>query len=228
MPEFANIRSKRPVLRFRRLLDIPARDQSLITRFGASTVSHQGGTYVVGGIIKDTMLSTSDEVSVLIHTPSSLRVVKTTLNIAESISRPLLIGTTVVSAGSSILIMGGSAVCFSFGTFWNKGSFTLISKKDDELTASGSNHQAPGIWCYIQTIGPPTATNRVMNLASTSPIHRDVPRIQITSPDEFLKVLSAGTPAIINGLNIGDCVEKWTAGYLKDKVGTNREVCHRI
>jgi tRNA wybutosine-synthesizing protein 4 len=69
--------------------------------------------------VKDQLLSLADEICNLDFQDC---IVSSVLpRYLPEIPRPLMIGVTVANTGRSFVVMGGSAVCFSFGTFWNKG-----------------------------------------------------------------------------------------------------------
>lgn len=52
--------------------------------------------------------------------------------------RPMLVGCGAVSVeGGDVLIVGGSAVCFSFGAFWNESTYFLREKKEDRVEEGG-------------------------------------------------------------------------------------------
>ena len=46
----------------------------------------------------------------------------------------------------------------------------------------------------------------------------------IETTQDFEKLISSGSPAIINGLPLGRCLESWTSDYLKEAVGSERPV----
>lgn len=97
-----------------------------VARFGANVVSHEGQTFILGGIVKDQILKSTEEICTLTSS-GCLSPYLSKLSYHQSNSpRPLLIGSTVVSTKESIVILGGSAVCFSFGTFWNEACFTVM------------------------------------------------------------------------------------------------------
>jgi tRNA wybutosine-synthesizing protein 4 len=52
----------------------------------------------------------------------------------------------------------------------------------------------------------------------------DIPRIRVDAETAFEEILKAGKPAIIEGSNIGACVDKWTAAYLNETVGPQKKV----
>ena len=108
-----------PNLRFQRSSMFPDNlvHQQFLTRFGASVVSHKDRTYILGGIVKDKLLGMPDEICA-IDAQGLLHTVSRTSPHNEPASDPLLVGATVVSTNDSLLVTGGGATCFSFGTFW--------------------------------------------------------------------------------------------------------------
>src|SRR4051812_46790948 len=115
-----------PTISFRRLLPSLFGDTraATVARFGAATINHEGRTYIVGGVVKDDILGRSDEICSF-----AARKQKHGLPLAPLVDslkpRPLLVGSSVVSRDNLLLVFGGSAVCFSFGTFLNKGCFSI-------------------------------------------------------------------------------------------------------
>jgi tRNA wybutosine-synthesizing protein 4 len=69
--------------------------------------------------VKDRLLSLADEICCLDFQDCTISSVLPRQ--PPEIPRPLMIGVTVANTGRSFVVTGGSAVCFSFGTFWNKG-----------------------------------------------------------------------------------------------------------
>lgn len=100
---------------------------SPIARFGAAVTTSNTHVFVVGGIVKNDMLQNSNELCVFPINQSSAENNPDFKVTAWPASRPLLVGSSIKYVNGSLIIMGGSAVCFSFGTFWNRGCFTLAS-----------------------------------------------------------------------------------------------------
>jgi tRNA wybutosine-synthesizing protein 4 len=108
-----------PILRFGRSSMFPdnLEHQQFLARFGASVVNHKDGTYILGGIVKDELLGVPDEICA-IDAQGSLHTVSRTSPHNDPAPQPLLVGATVMSTNGNLLITGGGATCFSFGTFW--------------------------------------------------------------------------------------------------------------
>lgn len=210
-----------PSIIFRRLTDFE--QHANIARFGASVVSCHDQVYVLGGIIKDQILKTSNEICALQLQDCAGTCSPIFFSQAPDIPRPLLVGTTVVSTGETLLIMSGSAVCFSFGTFWNRGCFTLWP-----VPRSDSSYAAKTPWRYLHAIESEKLQeiNRLSAPERTSSeiVAKPLPRIRLQSSSDFERVVQSGSPVILEGLDIGPCTSKWTAEYLKAKIGIEREV----
>ncbi|KAI9803393.1 MAG: tRNA methyltransferase ppm2 [Piccolia ochrophora] len=186
-------------------------------RFGAILTSSPWGLLTIGGVIHSGMLNHEDDL--LVFEPESLSVARLSRCLASP--RPLLIGCSVFATGDQVVLFGGGAVCFSFGTFWNTGVWTLSNQHSNE---------AP--WCLqdkIETlptdlpteIDSPNATLRVDK--STKPIL--VPTVRITSSEDFEQIIQQGKPVIISDLDIGPCTDLWcNTSYLSEKVGRERIV----
>jgi tRNA wybutosine-synthesizing protein 4 len=93
-----------------------------VARFGAHLVPSRWGNLLVGGVSSLGVVSKGEEILVL--TPrmeaKSLKV------FTQSVPRPLLIGSIAVTvAGGDVLIIGGGAACFSFGSIMNMHWYAL-------------------------------------------------------------------------------------------------------
>jgi len=126
------------------------------------------------------------------------------------------IGISVASIDGVLLVMGGGAVCFSFGTYWNKGCYTL------DLSDNFCEKQTK--FHYKETRLPVADDRRPLAERSSPRAAIPVPRIKLQSPDEFDKVLASNKPIILEGMDIGCCLEKWSTAYLKQKIGPLKEV----
>lgn len=173
------------------------------------------------------MLTSRNEISVLSSRKFHAEVIHTTtLQPTASVPRPLLIGVSVLSVKDSLLVMGGSAVCFSFGTFLNKGCFTIQLPPTPTNGAASSIEKPKVLWKYMTTGAPiPSNTSKSNGSPqSTTGSLVGIPRVKIQSSEEFSRLVEANKPAILEGSNLGTCTELWTQAYLKEKVGPEREV----
>ncbi|UNI16231.1 tRNA methyltransferase ppm2, variant 3 [Purpureocillium takamizusanense] len=150
----------------------------------------------------------------------------------ESMAWPFMIGCGAVTTSTRVLLVGGGATCFSMGTFWDAGVYSI-----DILGAlSGEKPRTRGNPAVQHT-----ETRRIVSTAgATSPADAhgeeltitQVPRIRLgTGAITFDDILSDAKPVILEGLTVGTCVEKWTPRYMVEQVGDDTEVvvheCHR-
>jgi hypothetical protein len=148
---------------------------------------------------------------------------------AVSVPRPLLVGMSVFSSESGLLLMGGGAVCFSFGTFWNKGCYTVLLDAKSESTVQPSLET----WKFLETMErPPERLGRTQ----LEPIFHsqtdlqvvNVRRMGIKSTAEFATIMSGALPVILEDLDLGTCTKSWTSQYLKSKIGEKRQVVNAV
>ncbi|KAH6713629.1 hypothetical protein BKA61DRAFT_46079 [Leptodontidium sp. MPI-SDFR-AT-0119] len=211
--------SHSPIINFHRLPDFGGQD--LVTRFGANAIYDQGQVYVIGGVIKDRILRSTEELCTFKVNESSVTVEPISLDFTP---RPLLIGSTTVAARSSLVVTGGSAVCFSFGTFWNKGNYT-IPFPDLAAGQSLGGANPSEVWRLLRTVSAEVLAKSIETPVSPEPVSIvSIPRVQLRSATDFARILEASSPVIIEKANIGPCAIEWTTYYLKEKVGAEREV----
>ena len=144
--------------------------------------------------------------------------------------------------------MGGGAVCFSMGTFVNKGCYTIMPARSERgcytfMSKSESTDEDECIcdvvpqprvaWQYLKALEPKqeskAATVTPTNLGSPAALDPViVRRRKINSSAEFSSIMTAGQPVILEGLNLGACTELWKDEYLLQKVGRDRSVRMRL
>lgn len=97
---------------------------SILGRFGAQMVRSEHGILLVGGIAGGRMLTRHDEILNM----RSLRP------FSVKNARPLFVGACVQDVDGGLLLLGGGATCFSFGTYWSKSCFltTAPRARDDQ------------------------------------------------------------------------------------------------
>jgi tRNA wybutosine-synthesizing protein 4 len=137
----------------------------------------------------------------------------------------------------NLIIMGGGAVCFSFGTFWNKGVFSLHLQNEPQPCADPSRHGGiaePTIakWIALQTSEVPVPQSSMATLGRVEVDSRvkangevkSVKQMSINSAAEFHAVVQAAQPVILKNLDIGRCTTTWTPEYLTERIGGDRTV----
>ncbi|KAK4144068.1 S-adenosyl-L-methionine-dependent methyltransferase [Dichotomopilus funicola] len=200
----------------------------LLTRFGATCFTHVNEFLIIGGVARDHLLSNQDEVVLCSLWGDELRITRRLASQSykeTSIPRPMFVGHSAVRiANESIVVVGGGATCFSMGTFWNKGVYHLRLPGADKMVP------APALpWVHERAVeviptqrGLPIAPRQQGNHEPAEPT--PIPRLRLGTADDFAKVVRAGRPVVLEGLDMGSCVANWTSDYLVDKVGADREI----
>lgn len=90
----------------------------LISRFGATSIQHRDSWIVLGGVSCNGAICHENDIVVFSTCGSQIQAV-TRLRIPTcEISRPLLVGSSVLLVDDrELVIIGGAATCFSMGTF---------------------------------------------------------------------------------------------------------------
>ncbi len=204
----------------------------LMTRFGATGLQQGDRLILLGGVARDHLLSHEDEVLLCSVSNGELAITHQLIGQAseggEPVPRPLFVGHSVVPMpDGTVVVIGGGATCFSMGTFWNSGVYTL------RLPAAGAEETAApppaSRWAYDKTVDivpiqrSPQAAARHQTANGPAAV-TPIPRLKLETADEFLKIVQQGRPVVVEGLDLGACVSTWTLDYLVDKVGADRKV----
>ncbi|KAL4784936.1 hypothetical protein BJX76DRAFT_356542 [Aspergillus varians] len=211
----------------------------MLSRFGATVTTTPRGLVVSGGIIPRSIATSDCEILLLdsvallkcIENGSSISIpVLSTIGLSSGYGgpRPLLVGHASYAVNpDQVLLLGGGAVCFSFGTFWTEGTWTL-SPADAPLENSWALvresvqlEKAPANKPEKKQKKPKPTKPKVYK--STTKV-ASIPRVKIKTPADFQQVLDDSLPVIIEGSDIGPCTELWTKEYLVNTVGSDRQV----
>jgi tRNA wybutosine-synthesizing protein 4 len=208
-----------------------------IHRFGATVNQTAWGLVIVGGIIPREIVTSDKEIMLLDLTEllkciasgwSSNHNVISALGLGTNFEgpRPLLTGHVSCTVDPrELLILGGGAVCFSFGTYWTEGIWLLQdvhSTVDNEWTLVPESVQSNKVQ-PDKTTPKPSAESQNVTYGAAGVI-TPIPRVRVQSSTHFQEILAEGRPVIIEGLDIGSCTERWTKEYLIAAVGSDRKV----
>jgi len=196
--------------------DLDSHSRSLTRRYGAKFVPYGDSEFLlVGGAGGHHVLSWSEQLLLLSSATESIRALEIP-NVAGV--EPWLVGHDVAchEMTGDIVIVGGGGVCFSFGSFWNEKVLHLCYPSNTISTKS---------WQLLEESFVDSRTEEPPPIEQTSskPIHR----IRLTTPEQWHnQVLQKSEVCILEGLQFGDCVNKWTPEYLKSSVGHKPVVIH--
>ncbi|KAI1178157.1 leucine carboxyl methyltransferase [Nemania sp. FL0916] len=220
----------RPTISFRPISNSTKID-TLLCRFGASAViDDDEHVVIVGGVQHDGIVLQANEI-LLMDISDSRPEIFANCSLTDSkrpsdYPRPMLVGiATSLAENGQLLVMGGGATCFSMGTYWNEGCYILDLQYNLYRPNRNTTQYSFKFQKLIEIVDKPQPTGVYDN--DTGPRRAKlshIPRAQVSTEDEFEKILRAGKPVIIEGGDLGTCVSKWTTGYLIEKVGPQRKI----
>ncbi|KAL8853249.1 MAG: hypothetical protein Q9221_001860 [Calogaya cf. arnoldii] len=203
-------------------------------RFGACLTWSPVGLLIIGGIstslikLEEEILRLSKEACGKVNGFQVLEPIAIRTDFDGH--RPLLIGHAVCASGDTLLIAGGGAVCFSFGSYWNMTTWTLNFP-------TSCDPKPPGRCFVAESIVPPNydparelhPDNAERDSPKAQPknvenIAEAVQRVRISSEADFEQLTHQGRPFVIEGLDLGECMTEWTVHDLIQKIGSDRLV----
>ena len=193
----------------------------ILGRMGACVINSSQGLFLIGGVSPRPLPREFDIMKLTISShdgEGEIVLSCSPLNIELNCQPPLLVGHTALLYCGNIVIVGGGATCFSFGTYWNQELITLlttVNKKIDLVPLTND----PGDPSLLTMHGEgPT----VPNTSAIAPT--EVEGMEVNSAQQFEHIVDRGRPVIFRRSELGPCTTEWTLDRLKAKVGTNREV----
>lgn len=195
--------------------------------FGASTVDVNGNTLICGGmgahqtidgqhIYSLSLVGTKPEFSKMKQTPD------------DASMKPFMIGSAAMYHNDSVIIWGGGATCFSMGTFWDTNIYQAkVPELLDPTPASSANISEVKFISAHRVVSSTTAQKGdTFELGRSDAKARisTIPRVSLSSASDFETILRQGLPVVIEKLDLGVCVDKWTAEYMTESVGANKQV----
>ncbi|EEH06591.1 leucine carboxyl methyltransferase [Histoplasma capsulatum G186AR] len=167
-------------------------------RFGASITTTARGCFIIGGLLTWT-LNPSDQDHSLLVTP----LAKLVMTMYSLLAAVLFV--------SHLEYIGTKALGY--------------------CRAQNLKLSTGGVCCEPSTNGldanplEEVSTTRVDDRPNTnSPEMEIIPRINISTPQEFQRVVDKAKPVILSGLDLGSCVKTWRKEYLEKAIGRDRKV----
>ena len=208
-------------------LDVSIGIHPYMGRFGAAASIIGGSALVIGGIASpgviprkyETLSITGD----FLTSKSSVQETQLSVTAVEpdrqrNWPRPFLVGhSSVTTIRGNVLVVGGGAVCFSFGTAWNSGSLLIHDGTTRPATA----------WALLDPDAPPSspAPGHISSPKPGGPGSlRPIARSNLTTAEDVRSIVHQAVPGVFESVNIGPCLQLWTLDYLKEKIGTQRQV----
>jgi tRNA wybutosine-synthesizing protein 4 len=208
-------------------LDVSIGIQPYMGRFGATASIIGDSVLVIGGIASPGVIPRKYEILSItggfLTSKSSIHDTVLSVTAVEpdrqrNWPRPFLVGhSSVTTIRGNVLIVGGGAVCFSFGTSWNSGSWLVHNGATRPATAwalldPGATPSSPQ---PDEKSGPQLGTNGSL---------RPIARSTLTTANDPRSIVQQAVPRVLESVNIGPCLDLWTLDYLKEKIGNERQV----
>ena len=206
----------------------PSLSGAIIPRFGSTIVQTRPGLLLIGGVAAEAPLRRGHEMMLLTCENGAGGLSATPVCPSYQGERPLLVGFCAANLDSDqVLVLGGGAVCFSFGAYWNGSLWTIgwpMSRQVYLRLRSGMDSEDKGArraWSRTDDRSQAFVGSEGCSVGIRS---QETVKAPIETTQDFEKLISSGSPAIINGLPLGRCLESWTSDYLKEAVGRERSV----
>ena len=201
---------------------------NVMGRMGACLTRSSIGLLLIGGVSSNFLtqeheiVCLSQEVS---HVTQALRWVWKMVICQITKQRPLLVGHSTHTWRDLVIVLGGGAVCFSFGTYWNTELITLSTSNAQGSCAP--THHGP----KDETTSPQRllGDSRAGQLTASEKRQRcfdatTLTRLQLESPEDLDRFIKQGRPVVISANDLGPCMRQWTLDTLTLKIGADRTV----
>ncbi|KAI7583408.1 hypothetical protein KC343_g20011 [Hortaea werneckii] len=160
--------------------------------------------------------------------------------------RPLFIGSSITDVDGGLIVLGGGATCFSFGTYWTKPSILtdspqaslkcgwhLLSTQKADMSLAPPIDEPKSRASEVPR--GPTNGNRVVSNVEPNgntpasdglrlPDPSYIPRRSLAHGIDFERHVEEGKPVIFSDGDIGPCTELWNNQYLTETIGYHRKV----
>ena len=191
----------------------------VVGRLGASLTNLKVGVLLIGGV-SSTLIPQSIEVIKIFpeNTDDDQKIIWNwaPVDIRTTGRRPLLVGHNSLEFSDTVAILGGGAVCFSFGTFWNESIIAISDSDQTPRPFFEVNPQEPD-----RSIEQRITANIIKEPLSGCTVPRDD---QVRSPQDFGQILDKGRPVIMRNTAMDSCMTDWTLPNLIAKIGGDRVI----
>lgn len=193
--------------------------------FGAQSVGMGPLTVLCGGVGQD---PSSQGQSVACVSLAGGQLATFAVMLSDKVEElPFMVGSSVVSLNSGLVIVGGGATCFSMGTFWDTGVYTAdFTNVVSDLSGTRSTICKPPSIGYADSpkLTHPSCDGADRLMSQGKATITAIPRVQFKSGTSMEKLIKERQPVIIEGLDLGGCVSKWTPEYMVQRLGEAKEV----
>ena len=196
--------------------------QQCISRFGATITQGRSSVFLVGGLAHQGVLSAEfDVVQILLKDP--ITVIPYHFHKSPQVPAPLLVGHSSIWDGQGLVIVGGGAICFSFGNYSNVGVWRKIPGGDVQ-------YKPWSLWAETLQEEEPSSKRLRLTINGKPGDARSARELSVSMPDHpfknlsFEEIVREAQPMVRRGLKLGPCTHKWTTEYLKRAIGSDLKV----
>ena len=201
---------------------------NVVGRMGACLTRSPIGLLLVGGV-SSKLLAQEHEIVCLSqevpHGTQAVRWVWTTVICQTVKQRPLLVGHSTHMWRDLVIILGGGAVCFSFGTYWNTELITVSTSNAQGLCVpkhydSKDESNPPQHHLGDKSTGQLTAIEKHLRCFDATTLTR----LRLESPEDLNRFIEQGRPVVMSANDLGPCISQWTLDTLTLKIGADKNV----
>ncbi|KAF4335043.1 leucine carboxyl methyltransferase 2 [Fusarium beomiforme] len=192
--------------------------------FGAQAAGVESFHFACGGVGQDPSAQ-GQSIACISVKDEGLEIF--TVDLGEKAGQlPFMIGSATVSSSSQLLVLGGGATCFSMGTFWDTGVYKIdLTDTISEMISIRPANSSPVSLSYQDS---PKLTHQITDIERHEPQAKasinSIARVKLQSKSDFEKLVQNRKPVIVEGLSLGDCINKWNPEYMVERVGAIKEV----
>lgn len=216
-------------------MNVDNRAQSILSVFGPSVIDLGSGAAICGGVGDEPSIQ-GQHIALLHLEDGQVGGLSSYSPPKGSTGWPFMIGSSVLARSRQFTVFGGGAVCFSMGSYWESRSWDIELPPDSQCSYYNTLYSGPGTCEYLES---PKVLGKAQDETESRQYGAEVgkqakatvapiPRTRLTSGEDFRRYLQDGKPVVIEGLNVGDCLDKWTPAYLVEQVGKEKQVCGRM
>ncbi|CCX32474.1 Similar to Leucine carboxyl methyltransferase 2; acc. no. Q5BH52 [Pyronema omphalodes CBS 100304] len=198
--------------------------KNLWKRFGGQMVyAGNGSILYVGGVSGRGLMRREDEI---LQVCCNKVVVKGVRAAFPQENAPFLVGHSVVVLQDRVIISGGGGVCFSMGSCTNDGIWSITNEEMCDSWRFIEEGYAPDDVDVPMPDSPAPYTPDQDNATNETIECKPLPRVTISTPEEFSRIVSEGLPVVLENLTLGPCLNKWIPSYLSTMIGDEKIVVH--
>lgn len=213
--------------------DVPGNGTvTVLPRLGAVCVQDHSRVYVLGGVGCNGVIPHEDEILICELEGAVLqvseRIIISTTGENTKVPRPLIVGSSIAYLQhGEVVILGGGATCFSMGTFWTRGTYTLAVDSTRHERSQPYPSLSPRRWELSRSgeivSRPPESAYALDDKKRPAQI-KPIPQVNVASKETFEDIVQRGLPVVMEGVDLGPCCNKWTLKYLTEQIGEDRKI----